>query len=137
MTDFWRVLVTASREPDSVTGHRALVHQKLDERLMVYGRITVVHGDCPTGGDLYAREWAELQILMGMRQGEAWVRHEAYPALWGEFDKAAGPIRNKYMVMLEADECIGFPMPSSRGTISCMDLAAAAGIPIINYGAQI
>lgn len=130
MTHWHRILVTGSREWDEPTA----VYIALHERLMEHGRITVVHGDCPTGADRHARQWAEARILEGMRLGEAYIRHEAYPAPWEEFDKSAGPMRNKYMTQLEADECLAFPTPSSRGTVSCMKFAQGAGIPIDMLG---
>lgn len=133
MSDWYRVLITGGRDFED----RALVYQEIDRRIVEHRRITIVHGDCPTGADFFARERAQDHIRAGMRQGEAWVRHEAYPALWDEFDKAAGPIRNKYMTQLEADECLAFPTARSRGTVSCMDLAWAAGIPVVNYGAPV
>ena len=135
MSDWYRVLITGSRSWP--LEDRSSVLAEIGKRLAEHGRITIVHGDCPTGVDLYARQFAERNILRGMSQGEAWVRHEAYPALWDEFDKAAGPIRNKYMTQLEADECLAFPTAASRGTVSCMDLAWAAGIPVVNYGAPV
>lgn len=125
-----RVLVTGSREwiwDDDL-------YIALNGELEQYGAVTIVHGDCPTGADHLARMWAQANIKAGMRQGIAHVRHEAYPALWDDFDKAAGPIRNKYMVQLGADVCLAFPTPSSRGTISCMKLAQAAGIEVVNLG---
>lgn len=130
MTSWYRVLVTGSRrwhDPNAV-------ERELTRLLVEHKSLTVVHGDCPTGADRHARTWAEAQIHMGMRVSDAWVRHEAYPALWEEFDKAAGPIRNKYMVQLDADVCIAFPDFHSRGTVSCIRLAQAAGIRVINYG---
>lgn len=125
-----RVLVTGSRE----WGEAHHVYSALAKQVIEYGEITVVHGDCPTGADLHARKWAQDRIKLGMQQGFAIVRHEAYPALWDDFDKAAGPIRNKYMVQLGADVCLAFPTSTSRGTISCMKLAQAAGIEVLNLG---
>lgn len=127
---FWRVLITGSREwGDPFAISKALAEQLLDQE-----RIIVIHGNCPTGADAYAKEWAQRNILTQMRRGEANIGHEAYPAYWNELGKSAGPIRNKYMVDLGADICLAFPTASSRGTISCMDLAVAAGVPVINYG---
>lgn len=127
---FWRVLVTGSRQWD----YPFVVFKALHDQLVEHGALIVVHGDCPSGADMYARQWATMNILTCMRKGEAYIGHEAYPAYWNELGKSAGPIRNKYMVELGADICLAFPTPTSRGTISCMDLAAAAGIPIVNYG---
>jgi hypothetical protein len=127
---FWHVLVTGGRDWD----YPFVVYGALHDQLVEHGHIVVVHGDCPTGADFEARRWAMRNILTGMRRGEAIVGHEAYPAYWDELGKSAGPIRNKYMVDLGADICLAFPTPASRGTISCMDLATAAGIPVLNYG---
>lgn len=125
-----RVLITGSREWLTTD----MISLALAMELESFPTITVVHGDCPSGADLYARRWAEERILTDMRQGVATVRHEAYPAYWDELGKSAGPIRNKYMVDLGADVCLAFPTPSSRGTISCMKLAQAAGIEVVNLG---
>lgn len=131
MSERFRVLVTGGRDwCDAIAVQQALRH-----RLIEHGSIAVVHGDCPTGADLFARKWAEEAILYGMHRGDARVGHERYPAPWDEMNKSAGPIRNKYMVQLGADICLAFPTVNSRGTISCMDLAAAAGIPVVNLGA--
>lgn len=130
MTHWHRILITGSRawimEP--------IIYEALYERLAQHGRITIIQGDCD-GADLMAKSWAREQILQGMHMGVAHVRLESYPALWDDFDKAAGPIRNKYMVQLGADECLAFPLPQSRGTIGCMKLAQAEGIPVTNLGA--
>ena len=130
MAEFFRVLVTGSRR----WCDDALVHSLLDERLTEQGFITVIHGDCPTGADKFARTWAERAILLDMRQNFANIRHEPYPAYWNELGKSAGPIRNRYMVELGADVCLAFPDAESRGTVSCMKFARAAGIPVLNYG---
>lgn len=129
MTHWHRILITGSRD----WRWSGDIDDALDERLIEHGNLAIVQGDCE-GADLMAKAWAQKQILRGMRQGEAYVRLESYPALWDEFDKAAGPIRNKYMVQLEADECLAFPLPSSRGTVGCMKLAQAAGIPVVDLG---
>ncbi len=124
-----RILITASRE----WSDKDIIFHALNERLMEHSYVTVIQGDC-TGGDLISKEWAQARILTGMRLGEAFIRLESYAAPWDELGKSAGPIRNKYMVQLGADECLAFPLPQSRGTIGCMKLAQAAGIPVINLG---
>lgn len=83
----------------------------------------MVHGDCPTGADFYAREFCE-------RHPE--VTEERYPALWDKYGKAAGPIRNGTMCNLGADVCLAFPREGSRGTIDCIQRAKTVGIPVIH-----
>jgi len=130
MVEFFRVLVTGSRR----WCDDALVYDTLNARLGKHDRITVIHGDCPTGADLHAKQWAQEMILADMKLAIARVRHEQYPAYWNELEKSAGPIRNRYMVDLGADVCLAFPDAESRGTVSCMKFARAAGIPVINHG---
>lgn len=129
MTHFHRILITGSRD----WAPAPEIYEALYDRFALHGKITIIQGDCD-GADLMAKSWAREQVLQGMRMGVAHVRLESYPAPWDDFDKAAGPIRNKYMVQLGADECLAFPLPSSRGTIGCMKLARAAGIPVVNLG---
>lgn len=124
-----RILITGSRDWTD----EDCIHFTLYESLAVHGNITVIQGDCE-GADLAAKAWAQKQIMVGMREGEAHVRLESYAAPWDELGKSAGPIRNRYMVQLGADECLAFPLPQSRGTIGCMKLAQAAGIPVANLG---
>jgi len=113
-----RILVTGSRE----WSNQAAIDYAL--ALAFAGEDTViVHGDCPTGADRLAKEWAE-------RFG---IQQEAHPADWETHGKAAGPKRNQEMVDLGADVCLAFPLGESRGTRDCMRRASEAGIPVIDY----
>lgn len=117
-----RILVTGSRDwPD-----RAAVHMTLDGlRKVASARnesLVVVHGDCPTGADAMAAQWAK----------QCGIEVEAYPAEWDRYGKAAGPMRNQKMVDLGADLCIGFPIAGSRGTLHCMTRAYSAGIAVLD-----
>lgn len=89
-------------------------------------RVTLIHGDCPTGADALADEiWRALVPDLPV---------EPHPADWDLHGKAAGPIRNSEMVALGADLCLAFPLEDSRGTRDCMSKAKAAGIPVIEIG---
>lgn len=97
--------------------------------------------------------------LSGMLAGRAGVPTEEWPALWrredgstrGGYDRAealrvravyappgqpynrqAGPERNRAMVAAGADECLAFKAigAGNRGTQDCINVAAAAGIPV-------
>lgn len=89
--------------------------------------ITIVHGACPTGADAIAGKWA--------RDADN-TSEERHPANWNLHGKAAGPIRNKEMVNLGADICIGFPTPESRGTVHCMRAAEEADMPVYNAATE-
>lgn len=115
----YRILVTGSRDwPD-----RESVWEELNRQVRILGSIEVViiHGDCPTGADRFAAEWARVQF----------VAEEPHPANWDTYGKAAGPVRNQQMVERGADICLAFPLVQSRGTRDCMRRARAAGIPVV------
>lgn len=58
---------------------------------------------------------------------------EVYKAKWKEYDKAAGPIRNRLMLSRENVELvIAFPDPKrSVGTYDMIDIAEEAGVDVI------
>jgi hypothetical protein len=119
----YRILVTGGR---SVSRRDVdLVWAKLElvaaEPLAEGRPVIVVEGRCPYGGvDLVAQRWAEQT---------AGVTDEGHPAERDPSGKLLGPARNQRMVDAEADICVAFPMPGSRGTWDCLRRAADAGIP--------
>ncbi|GAX59001.1 hypothetical protein SO3561_10576 [Streptomyces olivochromogenes] len=103
---------------------------------------TVVHGDCPTGADAIAKQWA---IDNG-------VFHHGFPANWsgpctpacpstphrkmsrhGEYCPLAGHYRNQLMVDMGVDLVLAFSRNNSRGTADCISRAKTAGIPVRVY----
>jgi len=117
-----RLLITASRTWEGFWGltriHGVLVAFQhlsavLDEQL------TVVHGDCPTGGDQIADRWC-------LRRN---VPVERHPADWTKYGKSAGPLRNEHMVRQQINFCVGFRRDHSTGTGHTLSLAREAGIP--------
>lgn len=111
-----RVIVTGSRK--WLEGD--LVDLVLDEFVVRYPHIVVVHGHCPTGADHYADLWAESR-------GHAVERH---PANWELFGKGAGFIRNVDMAKLGAVICFAFWDGKGPGTLHMITCATKHGIPV-------
>jgi hypothetical protein len=125
--DSFRVLVTGSRSTSPQEAR--YVHKILQDVHVAdilkngHREMVVIQGECPYGGvDREAKLWAE--------DGRVAVHSEGYPADWDRHGKAAGPIRNAYMVSLGADLCVAFPAATSRGTWDCIRRASGAGIPV-------
>lgn len=79
-------------------------------------------GCCPTGVDLFVREFCE----------EMKVPYTVFVADWGTYSSSAGPIRNKEMVK-DADELIAFWDGKSKGTKNAIEEATKAGVPVRIY----
>lgn len=111
-----RILVTGSRTWDRPLpiAVALLVHSGGRED------VTLVHGGAQ-GADSIA---AKAAYAFGWKV-EEWIPN------WAELGKAAGIIRNKYMVDLGADLCIAFTRGESKGTRHCGQYAEKVGIPTI------
>lgn len=88
-----------------------------------YPDLTIIQGECPYGGaDRFAKLWAEAHS----------VAHEDYPADWDKYGKAAGPIRNKQMLVEgKPERAVGFlstPLVNSRGTRNMLEQATKAKV---------
>lgn len=70
----------------------------------------IIHG-AAQGADSLAYQWA-------MQNG---IQPVGCPALWSFYEKAAGPIRNAYMVALRPDLVVAFP--GGRGTADMLSKA--------------
>jgi hypothetical protein len=79
--------------------------------------VTIVHGAAP-GADSIATAVATAHL---------WTV-EPHPADWARHGRSAGPRRNREMVELGADVCLGFPIGASVGTRGCLEMARTAGI---------
>jgi YspA, cpYpsA-related SLOG family len=124
-----RLLITGSRDWEGLAAENRLyqVLGRVQELAYVLvQRLVLVHGDCPTGADQCADRW-------GVRRDEVTV--ERHPADWRRNGKAAGFYRDRHMVGLGADMCIGFLRNNSAGTTATMGLAREFGIPtfVINW----
>lgn len=90
------------------------------DRIASDARIDVViHGDA-AGADRLAGEWARL----------SGIRELAFPADWERHGRAAGPIRNRRM-LVESEPDLVVAFPGGRGTANMMRQARAAGVPVL------
>jgi len=114
-----RILVTGSRNWEE----KELLEDQLDDEWDERGPFILVHGQCPTGADAMADDYINTCYETSI---------ESYPADWSK-GKAAGPLRNKYMVSLlnpKTDRVIAFLKDNSRGTTGCINLALDARLPV-------
>jgi hypothetical protein len=125
-----RILITGSRNWEGRYAEQR-IHMVLNMILalsdLLGTKLTVVHGDCPTGADRIVDDWAR-------RREDDGVTVEAHPANWRRYGKNAGPARNEAMVGRGADLCIGFHRGNSTGTRNCLALARNAKIPTFVVG---
>ncbi|KKM24095.1 hypothetical protein LCGC14_1608450, partial [marine sediment metagenome] len=82
---------------------------------------TVIHG-AARGADTIA---AALGVRMGLHV-------KAVPAEWEQFGRAAGPIRNKWMLQMEPDLVLAFhsDIRQSKGTANMITIARKKGIEV-------
>lgn len=145
---------SSSRERVIIFGSREYTNERLVGLVLTtardrYGRILVVHGDCPTGADHHAREWVEAQL----RRGSTRATQDPHPAGWERcgpecppghlthrggktYCRSAGFRRNAVIARLGAAEAHGFWQPGARntGTEMMHDLLTTAGINVIPHG---
>lgn len=122
------VLFTGSRD----LADCAAVDVDLDDLDATRLNLCLRVGDCPTGLDLFVREWAQRRWLAGWK-----LRCRVYVARWDLYGDRAGPFRNERMVSDGADEARAYyaPPPAQNiGTAGCSRLARAAGIKVVEHG---
>jgi len=118
-----RILVTGSRN----WADRPAIHNQLRSLRRFnpdQGPYVIVHGGCPSGADAIANDFG-----LYVEPGE-WEL-EVHRADWGRTGKAAGPIRNQFMVDTRPDFVLAFPLGGSRGTRDCIRRAQVARLPMI------
>lgn len=113
-----RVLVCGGRDFDD----REFLREVLDALAREHVIDVVIHGDA-VGADRMAGEWARL----------AGIRELAFPADWEKYRRAAGPIRNRQM-LVEAAPDVVVAFPGGRGTANMIRQARAAGVPVHEHG---
>ncbi|MEH6565539.1 MAG: DUF2493 domain-containing protein [Halopseudomonas sp.] len=97
---------------------RQAVFRVLDHIHTYRGIAEVIQGECPTGADKWAREWA---VGYG-------IPLERFRAEWEKHGRRAGPIRNRKMLELKPDGVVAFP--GGRGTADMRNAAREAGVPV-------
>jgi hypothetical protein len=82
----------------------------------------IIQGECK-GADLLAKKAAE----------ELGYPTEGYPAHWGYFGLAAGPMRNRRMLAEKPQLVVAFHdnLVSSKGTKDMLNAAKEAGVPVV------
>lgn len=82
----------------------------------------IVHGGAK-GADAAAARWAE---------GEG-IKCVAVPAEWRKYGNAAGPIRNRKMLIDHKPDIV-VALPGGRGTADMIRAAEEYGIPVVRIG---
>lgn len=118
------ILVTGGRDLQD----QKLVNYALDTYLKritatPYKRIVVVQGGCKTGVDRFAREWCR-------RRDQACV---SVPAQWRVAGTAAGPIRNREMLVWFSQITEVAAFPGGRGTADMVSAAEEFMMPVAQW----
>lgn len=101
--------------------------------------ITLLIEGCAAGADQLAGDHRYPQLSVDDPWGEpgwAWVRHippAHYPADWNRYGRAAGPIRNRQMLVEgQPDLVVAFhnSLATSKGTRNMVEQARKAGVPV-------
>jgi len=119
MTKPYVVLVTGSR---NYTDRGRLREAIIDATKRTDKNVVVIQGGA-TGADRLAK-------LICKEEG---IYCATLDALWDSLGRSAGVLRNQMMIdLVEVDEAIACPLPTSRGTFDMMDRLKRAGIPTTN-----
>lgn len=93
------------------------VHDKRHVQMLIHG--------AARGADSLAGEWADERGVLSASVKALWEKHGR---------KAAGPIRNRGMLLLEPDGVVAFP--GGSGTADMVAAAREVGVPVwIPFGA--
>jgi hypothetical protein len=119
-----RVLVTGARDYEDAWIIGRVLDGIENDCLLHSEPIIIIEGEAK-GADSIARLWGET-----LDRYDATV--EKYPADWNQYGKAAGPIRNKQMLVEgKPDVVVAFPkgkLEDSKGTRNMVEQAVKAGV---------
>lgn len=94
----------------------------------------LVNGGCLTSPDDKKQGFKSVdEIFNDYAERFDDVHSEIHLAEWNKHGRAAGPIRNRKMVKLGADFCLGFPVGKSAGTRHCIREAQSHEIPTLIF----
>jgi len=107
--------------------NRTLVHDVLNsiKDSPPMNTIRIATGECPTGADSLAKEWATCSHYKQSYTG--------FPANWKKHGPAAGPIRNSQMLE-EFKPNLVVAFPGGKGTEDMITKARAAGVTVLLVG---
>lgn len=110
----------------AVTGGRHFSNRELVYRILdvIHAEVTItllVHGNCQTGADQLAAQWADSRGVL--HTGKKWT------ANWKIFGNAAGPMRNRAMLRTEKPTRL-VAFPGDKGTNGCCGIAEKLGIEV-------
>jgi hypothetical protein len=115
MSSIFTIGVTGGRD----YANRANADRVMDQALEAFGsRLHVVVGCCPTGLDLFIRDWCDRNLKPD--------RFVVYYADWATHGLSAGPKRNWAMANAGLDLLLAFP--GGHGTKNMKECAARMGI---------
>ncbi len=112
-----RILVCGGRN----FSDRKLMCKTLDQIYISNDFTHLIHGNA-NGADKMSEWWAEAYD----------IKIEVYPAQWDKHGRAAGPIRNKQM-LVEGKPDLVVAFPGGRGTANMIKQAKAAGVGVIEF----
>lgn len=106
-----RILVCGGREySDAARVAQVLERYRHDDPLYIQGGAS--------GGDRLTKEWCEKN---GLPCATVYAN-------WQYYGNKAGPIRNRWMLLLDPDVVVAFP--GGRGTANMVQQARQEGIPV-------
>ncbi len=108
-----RVIVCGSR----FALNRDEVHAALDAFHAETPIVQVIHGGA-AGVDRFAGQWATARR----------IAQHIMEAEWSEQGRAAGPVRNRRMLLLKPDMVLAFP--GGPGTANMVKQATGANVPV-------
>lgn len=113
-----KIVVTGGRNFGEKDGELAFIQAELARVHLEHGITSLAHGD-QRGLDRHSGEWAK-------RQG---ILVKVYPANWLLHGKAAGPIRNRWMLKSEMPDLV-LAFPGNAGTLDCIRAATALRLKV-------
>jgi len=105
--------------------YRDAILREIKAHNLVPEKDVIIHG-AANGADRIAGEWARK---LGFKLGTS-LRE--FPAQWGTYGRAAGPIRNRQMLKEDPDLVLAFhpEIGKSRGTADMIGIARTKGVEV-------